>query len=162
MNGKIAMLNPLLPRRADNTYRGHRFALVLFGLLLLMKLGISLSTLFNGRTAATSADGIPLDSYTPAAAQTVVSLFALWGLTNLVICIIGLVVLIRYRGLVSFMFALFLFQQLGRYLVLQLLPIVRTGAPPGFVVNLVLLALMVVGLALSLWRRNGPASPESS
>jgi hypothetical protein len=154
------MLNPILPRRADNTYPGHGLALVLFALLLLMKAGISLGTIFNGYKAATSADGIPLDSYTPAAARTVVSLFALWGLTNFVIFLIGLVVLVRYRGLVPFMFALLLFQQLGRYLVLQLLPIVRIGAPPGTVINLVLLALMIVGLALSLWRRNEPESSD--
>lgn len=150
------MLDPLLPRHADNTYRGHQLALWVFGLLLLMKTGMSLSTILNGYTAATSADGIPLDSYTPAAARTVVSLFALWGLTNLVICLIALAVLIRYRGLVPFMFALLLFQQLGRYLVLQFLPIVRTGTPPGFVINLALLGLMIAGLALSLWRRNDP------
>ena len=32
-------------------------------------------------------------------------------------------------------------------------PIARTGTPPGPYINLVLLALMIVGLALSLWRR---------
>jgi len=147
------MLNPLLPERADNLHRGHRLALWLFGLLLLMKTGISLSIIFNGRTAATSADGIPIDSYTPAGAQTVLSLFALVGLYNLILCIVGIVVLVRYRSLVPLMFGLFLLQQLGRSLILQLLPIVRTGTPPGSAMNLVMLALMVVGLALSLWRR---------
>jgi len=156
------MLNPLFPRRADNTYPGHRLALVLFGLLLVMKAGTSLGTIFNGYKAATVADGIPLDTYTPAAAQTVVSLFAVWGLTNLVLFFIGLVVLVRYRGLIPLMFALLLLQQLGRYLVLHFLPVVRTGSPPGFVINLVMLALMIVGLALSLWRRNDPAFPETS
>jgi hypothetical protein len=32
-------------------------------------------------------------------------------------------------------------------------PIVRTGTPPGLYINLALLGVMVVGLALSLWRR---------
>jgi hypothetical protein len=48
------------------------------------------------------------------------------------------------------MFALLLLQHLSRSLIHLLLPIVRTGTPPGFYINLVLLALMVVGLALSL------------
>jgi hypothetical protein len=148
------MLNALLPQRADNTYRGHKLALVLLGLLLLLKAGISLGSIFNGHTAASSADGIPIDTYTPAGARTVLSLYALLGLSNLVICLVGTVVLVRYRTLIPLMFALFLLQQLGRQLILQLLPIARTGTPPGSAINLVILGVMVVGLALSLWRRD--------
>jgi len=36
-------------------------------------------------------------------------------------------------------------------LILQFIPIVRTGTPPGIVVNLIIFALMIVGLMLSLW-----------
>jgi hypothetical protein len=56
--------------------------------------------------------------------------------------------------MVPFMFALLLLEHLSRKLVLQFIPIVRTGTPPGFYVNLGLLAMMIVGLALSLWSRN--------
>jgi len=35
------------------------------------------------------------------------------------------------------------------------LPVVRTGTPAGLIVNLVLVALMVAGLALSLRSREG-------
>jgi hypothetical protein len=38
-----------------------------------------------GYSAAKSADGIPLDTFTPAGAQAVVSLFAVWGLAQVVI-----------------------------------------------------------------------------
>lgn len=154
-------MNQLLPPHADNAYRGHKVALALFGLLLLMKVGISLGSIFNGRSAATSADGIPIDSYTPAGAQTVLSLFALLGIANLVICMIGAVVLARYRSLIPVMFALFLVQQSSRYLVLQFLPVARTGTPPGSAINLAILTVLVVGLALSLWSRHG-AQPASA
>ena len=154
------MLDQLLPQRADNSYRGHRIALALFGLLLFMKAGISLGSIFIGHAAASSADGIPIDTYTPAGARTVVSLFALLGLANLVVCVIGAVVLLRYRSLIPFMFALLLAQQLGRKLVLQLLPIERTGTPPGSAVNLAIMGALIVGLALSLWsqHRSRPVS----
>jgi len=147
------MLTPLLPRNADNTYHGHRLALVLFGLLLVMKTGISLGSVFNGRTAASVADGIPIDSYTPAGARTVVSLFAQLGLSNFIICCVGAAVLLRYRSLIPFMFALFLAQQSGRYLVLRFLPIARTGAPPGSAINIIILGVMIVGLMLAVWSR---------
>ena len=152
------MLDTLLPRRADNAYRGHTLALVLLALLLFVKAGIALGSIFNGHTAASSADGIPIDTYTPAGARTVLSLFALLGLSNVLICLVGLVVLLRYRSLVPFMFALLLMQQVGRHMILQFLPIARTGAPPGSAINLAILGVTVVGLALSLWNREAPSS----
>jgi hypothetical protein len=144
------MLDQLLPQRIDNTYRGHKLALWLFALLVLMKVAMSLSSIFNGYSVASSADGLPLDTYPSAAARTIVALFAIFGLAHFMICLLCILVLVRYRGMIPFMFALLLLEHLSRKLILQFLPIVRTGTPPGFYVNLVLLALMIVGLALSL------------
>ena len=147
----IAMLNQLLPRRIDNTYRGSRIALWLFGLILLLRIVMSLGSIFNGYSVASSADGIPLDTFPITAARTVVALFALLGLSHFMICLLGILALIRYRSMVPLMFALLLLQHLSRKLILQFLPIVRIGTPPGIYLNLILLALMIVGLALSLW-----------
>ena len=154
------MFNLLLPRRIDNTYRGHRLALWLFGLLLFMKSAISLNSIFHGYTVAQSADGIPLDTFPPAAARAVVSLFGLLGVSQLMFCLLGILVLARYRAMLSFMFALLLLEHLSRRLMLQLMPIVRTGKPPGTAINLALLAVMIVGLALSLWSRDAFQVPE--
>ncbi len=140
----------LLPQRVDNTYRGHKLALWLFGAVVLMKLAMSLNSIFNGYVVASSADGIPLDTFPSAAAQTVVSLFAIWGLAHLMICLLCILVLARYRSMVPFMFAFLLLEHLSRKLLLQFVPMLRTGTPPGFYINLGLLTLMIVGLALSL------------
>lgn len=149
------MLNQLLPQRIDNTYCGHKLALWLFGLLVLMKTAMSVNSIFLGYKIATSADGIPLDTFPPAAAQTIIALFAIWGLAHVMICLLCILVLVRYRALIPFMFLFLLLEHLGRKLVLQFIPIVRTGAPPGSYVNLALLAVMIVGLALSLSRKSG-------
>ncbi|HEY3204511.1 MAG TPA: hypothetical protein VGL03_12735 [Thermoanaerobaculia bacterium] len=155
------VFNQLLPQRVDNTYRGHKLALWLFGLLVFMKAAISLNSIFNGYSVARSADGIPLDTFTPAGAQTVVTLFGLLGISQLMFCLLGILVLARYRAVISFMFALMLLEHLSRRLILQLMPIVRTGKPPGTVINLVLLAVMIVGLALSLWSRDDLQAAET-
>ena len=144
------MLNQLLPERIDNTYRGSKVALWLFVLLVLGKIAMSLNVIFNGRLVAITADGIPLDTFTPAAAQTAVALFAIWGSAHLTICLLCILVLARYRAMVPLMFALLLLEHLGRKLVLYFVPLVRIGTPPGFVINLVLLGVMIVGLLLSL------------
>lgn len=157
------MIRRLLPPSIDNRYGGHKLALWLFGLLLFMRTAMGVNSILNGRSVLTSADGIPLDAYPSAAAQTLVSLFALLGLSNLVLCLLGVLALARYRSMVPLMFALFLTEHLGRRLILYLLPVVRTGIPPGFYINLAILALMLVGLALSLWRpRSREEAPEAT
>lgn len=103
------MLNALLPRQADNTtYRGSKVALWLFSALVLLRLIMSLNSIFNGRMGASTADGIPLDTFPPDAAQTVVSLFSLMALSNLMMAVLCIVVLVRYRALVPLMFTLLL------------------------------------------------------
>ena len=102
------MFDRLLPPRADHSYRGHSLALWLFALVVLMKTSIGLGTIVNGRNAAISADGIPLDTFTPAGAQAFVALFAAWGLAQAMIGLLCIVVLVRYRALVPFLYSLLL------------------------------------------------------
>ena len=147
------MYQQLLPFRIDNAYRGQKPALWLFGLLLLMKSMMSLNSIFNGYFVATSADGIPLDTFTPAGSQTVVSLFAILGLSRLMLCLLGTLALVRYRAMIPLLFALFGLEYLGGRLILQLIPLVRTGTPTVTTVNLVLFASISIGLVLSLWSR---------
>jgi hypothetical protein len=154
------VLDWLLPPRIANDYRGHKVALWLFGAVILLKLAISVGSMFNGYQAASSADGIPLETYPRAAVQTVVSLFALLGLLHLVICLVCVVVLIRYRALVPFMFALLIFEYVARRLILLLMPIDGTNAAPGLAINLAILGVMVVGLVLSLRARSAVAAPR--
>lgn len=58
------------------------------------------------------------------------------------------------------MFVLLLLEHLARRWILLVKPIARTGTPPGLSINLVLLALMVVGLALSLRSRADLPRPQ--
>ncbi|HLK09267.1 MAG TPA: hypothetical protein VKV30_15030 [Candidatus Angelobacter sp.] len=143
------MFNQLFPQRIDNTYRGHKLALWFFGLIVLMKTAMSVNSIFLGHKIATSADGIPLDTFPSAAAGTILSMFAIWGLAHLMICLLCVLVLFRYRAMVPLMFTFLLLEHLGRKLVLHFLSIARSGAAPGSYVNLLLLAAMIAGLALS-------------
>ena len=149
------MLDGLLPQRLDNEYRGSKLALWLFGLVVAMKSTQSLAIFFAGRSTARDADGIPLDSYAPDAAQTVVAVFAQGSLWRLFFCFLCLVVLFRYRSAVPLMFTLLALNYLAAQLVFQFFPLHRIGTPPGPVVNLVLFLVILAGLGLSLLRRRG-------
>ncbi len=147
------MLHQILPKRIDNAYSGDRLALWLFIPVVAMKTAIALGTIFNGRVAAQSADGIPLERFGVAGADAVIALFAIWGLSQLVISALGVLALVRYRAMIPLMFALLLTEHAVRRWILMVKPIVRNGTPPGIYINGALLVLMAAGLILSLRRR---------
>ena len=148
------MLNQLLPPRLDNTYRGRKLALVLFGLVVAVRITQSVMIIVNGYSIASSADGIPLETYPAAAAQTILAIFAISSLNRLFVALICVVVLVRYRSAIPTMFLLLALAYLAGEIILRFIPIVRVGTPPGPIVNLIMFALMIVGLVLSLWGRN--------
>ena len=148
------MLDRLLPARIDNSYRGYKFALWLYSLMVFLKTIISCNAIFNGHMVASQADGIPLASFSADSAGVIVALFALLGLADLMLCLVGIVVMLRYRALVPFMFTLFLLDFVCKKVILALLPIVSSNEPAGLIVTAVLLAVMVAGFVLSLKERN--------
>lgn len=150
MGGNV--FEDLVPRVADNRYPGRRLGLWLFGLMLL-KVPMGVNVMINAPSVATSADGIPVDTYGGAAASAFSFVFAAWGLGQLLLGLSCLVVLLRYRSLVPLAFLALLLEQAGRKLLALHWPIERTGSPPGAYINAVLLGIIVLGLVLSLWRK---------
>jgi hypothetical protein len=83
----------------------------------------------------------------------VVALFAQGALSRLLISLLCLLVLARYRSAIPFMFVLLLLNYLASQMIFQFVPLVRTGTPPALIVNLIMFALMFIGLSLSLRSR---------
>lgn len=151
------MMSRLLPKTFDNTYQGSKLALWLFAFLIASRTIMGMNIMLNGEYVARSADGIPLDTFPAAAAQTALGLFAIFAVDHVMICLLCVLVLVRYRSMIPLMFALLLLEHLGRKLILYFIPIVRVGTPPGFHVNLGLLVVTIVGLVLSLWSQSKQA-----
>ena len=150
-NAGSAMLGRLFPSQVDNRFEGHRAALWLLGLLIALKLVVGLNSIFNTASVAAGADGIPLDSFSPAAAREVLTLFALTALGQLVLALIALVALIRWRSLVPFLYLMSLGEQLARRLIVQAHEVARTHpSPVAWYVTYGVLALLTLGLVLSL------------
>lgn len=151
------MLTQLLPRQADNSFRGRSPALWLLAIVLLLLAAMSVNSIFNGHDVAINADGLPLASYTPAGAQAVVAFYAIWGLTQLIVVAFGSIVLLRYRALVPLTFLLLLLEQLLLRLVHLYLPVARPHGAHASWIIIALLSLMALGLAASLWPRRAKA-----
>lgn len=148
------MFERLFPRQLDNNYRGHWLGKWLFVGVVLARLAIGVNSTINTRFVAMSADGIPLDKYSPAAADAVVALFGISGFFLLLLSLLGLVVALRYRAMIPFIYLLLLIDQVGRRVLLQIHPIAKSGVATanlglGFV--LLILGASAIGLVLSLW-----------
>ena len=145
------MLNRLFPKQVDNTFDGNRAALWLLGLFIALKLVMSVNSILNTASVAAGADGLPLDSFGPAAARTVLMLFAMVSLGQLTLAVIALTTLIRYRAMVPFIYLVLLGEQLARRIIVQSYEVARTESTPvGWYVGFGLLALLTLGLVLSL------------
>lgn len=155
------MLDRILPERIDNHYRGHRLALWLFYPITLMTVGRSLVHIFRSDGGAQSIATIPLDSFVSGGADTVISVFALWGLSQLLIGLLFVLVLVRYRAMIPLMYVLILAEYLGRIAIGLTKPIVTVGTPPGGPGGLVLIVLAMLGLILSLRGEANWAQQES-
>ena len=156
------MLSRLLPPLANFTYTGSRISLWLLGLVLILKLGIALGAIFNGHYAATVADGIPIDSYTPEGTQAFLSVFASLGLSQLMLGLVGILLLLKYRPLVPIFLLVLLIEYLARKGINAYIPIGRSGNAPGGAINWALFGVMLLAFVLSMRQRNVPQpSPKA-
>jgi len=137
-------------------FPGHRFALWAFYPITVVTVARSLVHIFREDGGAQSIATIPLDTFDGGGADAVVSLLAFWGLSQLLLGLVFVVVAVRYRALVPLMYVLILAECLGRIGVGSMKSLPTTGVPPGAYLNLILIATAILGLVLSFW-----TSPEA-
>ena len=144
------MLNRILPACIDNRYRGHRLALWLFVPITLQKVGVSLTHMLKADGGAQSISTIPLDTYSPSAAQNIIGLFARMGLVQLVLASLFVLALARYRAMIPLMYVLIVAHYVGSRVVSEVKPLVLAGTSGASTPALVIAILSVSGLVLSL------------
>ena len=154
------MFSLLFPKVIDNKYRGQWLALVFFAPVLLLKIMMGFNVAgFNPalevRDILQDVDGIPLDTYSTAAATDLVFFANAWGLSLFTICLVGVIALIRYRAMIPIAILLLTVEQVGH----KAMAIAESGLgvgpdmSAGNIINWVLSAALVLALALSMMRR---------
>jgi hypothetical protein len=144
------MLNRLFPRQVTNDYSGSVIAKWVFILLTLTTIVRSLIHMFAPDGGAQSIATIPLASFTSNGANTVILIFTLWGLSQLLLGIFFVVVLWRYQALIPLMYLLLIFEYVMRIVLGTLKPIETIGTAPGATLNYVVVPVALVMLFLSL------------
>ena len=146
------MLERIFPRSLSEGYRGHPVAKWALVVLTAVTLWRSLAHIFLPDGGAQSIATIPLDTFTPVGASAVVQVFALWGLSQLLLAFFYVVVLWRYPALIPFVYLLFIAEYVGRLLIGMSSPPISVERPPGAVANVLAPVIGSVLLALSLKR----------
>lgn len=146
------IINALFPAEVSNQYRGHGIALWGFGLLTVITIGRSLVHIFKYDGGAQSIATIPLDSYSAAASSSLIGLFAYWGLAQLLLGLVYLVVLVRYRTLIPLMLMTIVLEWVTRMGISYYKPIETLGTAPASIGNLALPVIAGLFLIMSLPR----------
>ena len=153
------MLKRLFPDLIDNVFPGQILALWLFGALVTLRGLMSVNCVFRGAWVAVHADGVPLQTFPTAAARIIVDDFATWGLMQLMLCLLSILALTRYRAMVPMMLLVFLLEHACRKLYFAAMPVVTAPNAPGAWVNMIIFTLEIAGVALALWPRRTRQSP---
>jgi len=144
---------PLLPSAIDNQFRGLKLAQYAFLILTAATLVRSLIHVFAPDGGAQSIATIPLTSYSGEAAAAVILMFSLWGLSQLLMGVVYLVVYIKYKSLIPAMYVLMIVEYAMRIVIGQMKPIVTSGTAPGSIGNWIMVPVCILLLALSLIKK---------
>lgn len=147
------MDNRFLPVTIDNRYRGNTLALWFFWIVIIVRGAQGVALVAGGSSIVHDADGIPLETFPVDAAQWIVTVFTVSGISRLVLSLLGVLIFMRYRSAIPLMLGVLALDQLGKEILLYFHPIHRVGAPIGPTVNLALLVLTLLALGLSIWAK---------
>ncbi len=136
----------LFPKQIDNVFRGNRIIVWVFLIITLVTLARSCIHLLAPDGGAESIAGIDISI---SGGGNIIALFALWGLSQLIIGFVFLVVLLRYKSLIPFMYLLVVIEYSGRIMIGYVKPLLVTHVPPGAIGDYIMVPLAVLMLILS-------------
>lgn len=144
------MKSPILPKTHLSSYHGKKLAQYIFLLLTTVTIIRSLIHIFAADGGAESIATLPLNTYSNEAANAVVMMFALWGVSQLLLGLVYLGVYFKYPALIPAMYVLIILEYLMRLGVGIFKPAETLGTAPGAIGNYILIPLSLFMLILSL------------
>ena len=148
------MFEKLFPEIADNQYRGIPIAKWLLTLYAVKSIFAASVHMFAIDGGAQSIGSVALDQFSKGGADSVITMFGLWGMEQMVIGLIAIVILWRYKALIPMMSLAYVIEYVGRFATPLFTPgLVTAHTPPGATADYVLLPLTIIMLMLSLWEK---------
>ena len=140
----------VLPKEINNNYEGRKIALYFFYLFTIMTVVRSLIHMFAPDGGAQTIATIPLDTFTNEGASTIILIFSLWGLSQLIMGIFYVIVSLRYKSLIPLMYLFIFIEYLMRLILGALKPIETSGTAPGAIINFIFPPLVIILFLLSI------------
>jgi len=134
-------LEKILPEQISNEFQGYRFSEFAFLVLIIITVARSLAHMFLPDGGAGSIATIDMNV---EGADIIISIFAQWGLSQLLMAGVYIIVYIRYKSLIPLMYIIIFFEYLGRIAVGLLKPMETIGTAPGAIANLLFIPLALV------------------
>lgn len=139
----------VFPKQLDNSFRGNRIAVIVFALITVFTLARSCIHIFAPDGGASSIAGI---NTSVEGGSNVISMFAFWGLAQLLMGLVYLAVFFRYKSLIPFMYMLIIIEYSGRVLIGMVKPLIFSHTPPGAIGDYILIPLAIMMLMLCFKR----------
>ena len=142
-------MKKIIPERIENQIPSNKFVYYFTWLLVAFNFFRSLEHIFNEDGGAQSIAGIPLESYSSEAANNIISIFAQWGFSQLVLACILLLVVLKMREFIPLMLLIVALENILRGAVGLYKPLNLGDAPPGAVspiIGLVTLAVFLISI----------------
>ena len=124
------MLDKILPKEINNEFPGYKFSLYGFLIIIIITVTRSLAHIILPDGGAGSIATIDLNI---EGADIIIGMFAQWGLSQLLMAVVYIVVFFRYKNLIPLMYMIFISEYIGRIVVGLLKPIETIGTAPGAV-----------------------------
>jgi hypothetical protein len=140
------LLKKLLPEKAENAYKGYKVAEITF---LIITIVTVIRSLIHFLAPDGGAESIATIDLNVEGGSIIVGIFALWGVSQLLIGIVYLIVYFRYKSLIPFMYLLIIIEYIMRILVGIMKPIETVGIAPGAVANYIIIPLAIAMFFLS-------------
>ena len=77
-------------------------------------------------------------------------MFALWGLSQLLLAMVFLITILKYRSLLPLMYLIVFIEYIGRHIIMTLLPIETLGNAPGSIINLIIAPIAFILMLLAM------------
>ena len=137
-------MKKIIPDTIENRIPNNKFVYYFTWLLVAFNFFRSLEHIFNEDGGAESIAGIPLESYSSEAANNLISIFAQWGFSQLVLACILLLVVLKMREFIPLMLLIIALENILRGAVALYKPLILVDAPPGAVSPIIGLVTLVV------------------
>ena len=142
-------MKKVIPNSIENKIPNNKIVYYFTWVLVVFNFFRSLEHIFNEDGGAESIAGIPLNTYSSDAANNIVSIFAQWGFSQLVLSCILLFVIIKMRELIPLMLLIIALENILRGAVGLYKPLILGDAPPGAIspiIGLITLAVFFISI----------------